>query len=181
MVQSNSTWESTPSNPHVIVVDDESSVRGLISRWITDAGYTCSQARDPGEALEILRARPIDAVTLDVRMPLGSGLDVVHQIAKEFPHVAILMATGVDDAQHAITALTQGACDYLIKPLDREMFLWRVRRAIVGRRRIAATSPPQNPSINAAHPVAARTHSATARAPTGPAFLARPQFAVVED
>jgi DNA-binding NtrC family response regulator len=82
-----------------------------------------------------LRERPTDVVTLDIRMPLGSGLDAVHQIAREFPETAILMVTGADDAQHAVSALTTGACDYLVKPVDREMFLWRIRKALAVKRR----------------------------------------------
>jgi DNA-binding response OmpR family regulator len=181
MVQSSSTSESTRSIPHVLIVDDESSVRGLLSRWLIDAGYACSQARDPDEAFEMLRTHRIDAVTLDVRMPLGSGLDVVHRIAKDFPQVAILMATGVDDAQHAVTALTQGACDYLIKPLDREMFLWRVRRALVGRKRMAMALRTDEESAKSSTQVIERSHSRPATTPIGPNFLARPQFSAVED
>jgi DNA-binding NtrC family response regulator len=120
---------------HVLVVDDESHVRALLMRWLTEAGCTCSEARDPEEAVERLRQQQTDVVTLDIRMPLGSGLDAVHRIAKEFPATSILMVTGAADAQHAVAALTTGASDYLVKPVDREMFLWRVRKALATQRR----------------------------------------------
>lgn len=181
MLPSRTAADSKEPVPHVLVVDDESSVRGLLSRWLTDAGYICSQARDPDEALEVLRDNQIDAVTLDVRMPLGSGLDVVHRIAKEFPHVAILMATAVDDAQHAVTALTQGACDYLIKPLDREMFLWRVRRALMGRKRSNTAARSEDVSTTPANHSIEHFRPRPALASVGPNYLARPQFAVTEN
>ncbi len=130
-------WCERPGSAvaHVLVVDDESHVRTLLVRWLTEAGCTCSEARDPDEALDRLREQHTDVVTLDVRMPLGSGLDVVHRIAQKFPDTSILMVTGADDAQHAVAALTTGASDYLVKPVDREMFLWRVRKALAIQRR----------------------------------------------
>jgi DNA-binding response OmpR family regulator len=130
-------WCERPGSAaaHVLIVDDESHVRALLVRWLTEAGCTCSEARDPEEALERLRERNTDVVTLDIRMPLGSGLDIVHRIAAEFPATSILMVTGADDAQHAVAALTAGASDYLVKPVDREMFLWRVRKALAMQRR----------------------------------------------
>lgn len=130
-------WSERPGSAvaHVLVVNDESHVRTLLARWLTEAGCTCSEARDPEEALDRLREQQTDVVTLDIRMPLGSGQNVVHRIAREFPATSILMVTGTDDAQHAAAALTTGASDYLVKPVDREMFLWRVRKALAIQRR----------------------------------------------
>lgn len=121
--------------PHVLVVDDESHVRRLLVRWLTDAGCTCSEARDPEEALAQLRRQRTDLMTLDIRMPLGSGLDAVHGIGKEFPATAIVIVTADDDTKDAIAALTSGACDYLVKPVECDTFLWRIRRALAARQR----------------------------------------------
>lgn len=120
---------------HVVVLDDESNVRALFSRWLKAAGYACTEARDAAELWSHLQRQTVDLVTLDVRMPGESGVDLVYEIHREFPDTAILMLTGVDVTTQAVAALTHGAFGYLIKPVDHEDLLFHVRAGMAQRQR----------------------------------------------
>jgi putative two-component system response regulator len=119
----------------VLVLDDESYIRGLFSRWLTEAGFACDEARDTREACELLRQKDFQLATVDVRMPGEFGLDLVHQLKREFPDLVILMVTGLDVTAQAVHALTRGAFGYLIKPVDRENLLYQVRSGLALRQR----------------------------------------------
>ena len=67
----------------VLVIDDESSVRDLITRWLTADGHACAQAATAQAAWEYLQAHEVHLVTLDIRMPGDSGIDLLHQIGRD--------------------------------------------------------------------------------------------------
>src|SRR5690606_36041902 len=69
-------------------------------------------------AVAEVRRRRISSVLLDVRLPDGSGLDLIPQLLEAEPHVAILMLTAVNDAHSAAACMQRGAMDYLVKPVD---------------------------------------------------------------
>jgi putative two-component system response regulator len=113
----------------VLVVDDETPIRCLLSRWLLDDRWECAQADGPDRALAILEARPIDVVVSDINMPVHTGLWLQEQIAARWPDTAVLMLTASSDTRQAISALTNGAAGYLLKPIHREEFVLQVRRA----------------------------------------------------
>ncbi|MBW3597070.1 MAG: response regulator [Planctomycetes bacterium] len=120
----------------VLVVDDEPLARDLLVRWMKEAGYVCAAASQPSEAWEHLQTHEVELATLDVRMPGESGTQLLHRIATTFPDVSVLMLTGVNETRTAIEALTQGACGYLLKPVEREELLFQAQRALERRRLI---------------------------------------------
>ena len=124
----------TPST--VLVVDDQACVRKLVARWLSDEGYQCAEASSAQAALEHLRGHETHLVTLDVRMPGGSGTGLLRQIAAAYPDTSVIMITGLEDAQRAIEALTHGACAYLLKPVKREELIFHARRALERRQLI---------------------------------------------
>jgi putative two-component system response regulator len=123
----------TSTAGRILVLDDESNVRAILLRWLQEASYSAIEARDVDEAWQCLRDHQIDLMTIDIRLPGGCGLDLVHRIRRDFPDTALLMLTGVDDARQAVAALTRGAFGYLIKPVDREAFLANVRNGLALR------------------------------------------------
>lgn len=118
----------------LMVVDDEKPLRGLLARWLSDAGYACLEAADAAEAWRHLRATEVDLLTLDVTMPGLSGLDFILKLKPEFPDTQILMVTAAADAKSAIHALTHGANAYLLKPVERDELLHHVERGLERRR-----------------------------------------------
>jgi putative two-component system response regulator len=124
---------SRPTPAIVLVVDDEPRVRALLTRWLAAEGHTCAQAATAKAAWEYLVAHEVHLVTLDIRMAGGSGIDLLHQIAKAYPDISVLMISAVQDTQTAIEALTYGACAYLVKPVERDQLIFHARRALERR------------------------------------------------
>ena len=89
----------------VLVVDDEACVRDLVTRWLTQAGYRCASAGSIRDARDYLHAHEVHLVTLDIKMPGDSGIDLLHQIGRSYPDTSVIMVSGVEETQMAIEAL----------------------------------------------------------------------------
>ena len=117
----------------VLVVDDDRHVRAIIVHWLTAQGYGCVEADSAEAAWKHLQEHQFHLLTLDVMMPGQSGLDLLHDVAKAYPDMAVIMLTGAGQTQTTTDALTHGACAYLLKPFLREELVFHVRKAIERR------------------------------------------------
>ena len=109
---------SRTATNRILIVDDEQSVRNIVRRALDRAGYACEVACCTADAWTHLQNHPVDLITLDVDMPGGSGLDLLPELQRAFPDVAIIMLTAVGTLDTAVTAFTNGACEFLTKPVD---------------------------------------------------------------
>ena len=114
----------------VLVVDDEFTMREILSKWIDAAGFAVSTAPDAESALELLAERDIAVVTVDKDMPGHDGMWLISEIQKRHPSVAMLLATG-DDSITPKVSLSRGVLGYLVKPFDPEAV---IKDIIVGVR-----------------------------------------------
>ncbi|MDB5340666.1 MAG: hypothetical protein JWN70_6285 [Planctomycetaceae bacterium] len=117
----------------LLAVDDDAHVRNLLSRWLTDAGYLCDRAANAQDAWSQLHQGEFDLITLDIRMPGCSGIELLKQIKQEYPDVAVVMLTGEGDTAVAIDALTSGAHGYLQKPTEKAELISQIRKALEHR------------------------------------------------
>lgn len=115
------------SERSVLVVDDETGVRDLISRWLVSGGYAVASAAGADEALGLIEEAPPAVAVCDIRMPGHDGLWLADRIRHEHPETAVIMATGVQDVGAAVESLRQGVVDYLTKPFGRD----RLREAVL--------------------------------------------------
>jgi putative nucleotidyltransferase with HDIG domain len=102
--------------------------------------YEVLTASDGSEALEALRATPIDLVTLDLNMPGLQGEELMRVIRREFPQVEVIVITGYGSVESAVEGLHYGICDYIQKPFDVVKVLTAVARGLSnrqGRRQLA--------------------------------------------
>ncbi|MDQ5816654.1 MAG: response regulator [Actinomycetota bacterium] len=114
----------------VLVVDDEEPIRKILMRLLDRNGYDCMTAADADEARKLLRDKPFAIVLTDMNMPGVSGLDLIMQITAEYPDIATVMITGLDDAKLANAALEMGAYGYIIKPFEPNEVLINVANAL---------------------------------------------------
>ena len=114
----------------VLVVDDEFTMREILSKWIDAAGFTVRVAADAETALKIIAERDIAVVTVDKDMPGYDGMWMIGEIQKRHPRVAMLLVSG-DGAIPPKVSLSQGVLDYLVKPFDPEAV---IRAVVVGVR-----------------------------------------------
>ena len=114
----------------VLVVDDERPMRELIARWLSAGGYEVRTAEGADEALDDVR-RSAPAVALcDIRMPGRDGLWLAHQIRRDAPDTAVVMASGVQDTTSVVVSFRDGVIDYLTKPFGRDRLQESMLRAV---------------------------------------------------
>ncbi|MEP9376246.1 response regulator [Aquabacter sp. CN5-332] len=111
--------------PHLLVVDDDSRIRTLLSRFLSEHGYRVTTAASAAEARGRMEGLSFDLLVLDVMMPGESGLDLARSLRKG-SSVPILMLTARSEAQDRIAGLEVGADDYLGKPFEPRELLLRV-------------------------------------------------------
>ncbi len=127
--------------PHLLLVDDDSRIRDLLRRFLSDNGYRITTAPSALEARGKLEGLTFDLLILDIMMPGESGLELATDLRRN-SNVPILMLTARSDAADRIAGLEVGADDYLAKPFEpRELLL-----------RIGAILRRQTPSTPAPHP-----------------------------
>lgn len=102
----------------LLIVDDEDSVRVALSGLLRAIGHHAKVAVSGSDALALLRQEPFDIVLCDVLMPGMSGLEFLSQAIRFDPDVVVLMLTGVNEVDTATDALSRGALDYLVKPIE---------------------------------------------------------------
>ena len=118
-----------PELKTILIVDDDGQVREVLARWLASEGWECLQAESAEDALRRLRSADVQIVVADINMAGQSGIWLLDQVTQRFADVAVLMLTGSDDTRTAIEALTRGAAGYLLKPIQREEFMFHVRQA----------------------------------------------------
>jgi cyclic di-GMP phosphodiesterase len=102
----------------VLVIDDDDAVRGLVVKFLGKRGYRVEAAPSGHAALAILAHSRFPLALCDVHMPGMSGVEFVRHALKADPDLAIVMLTGANDATTATEALSSGAFDYQMKPID---------------------------------------------------------------
>ncbi len=117
----------------ILIVDDEQTVSEVLRRVLSRAGYSCVVASNATDAWSYVHTHDIDLVTLDVNMPEQSGLSLLPTLQQEFPDIAVIMLTAVGAVETAIEALTNGASDFLTKPIDFDHLLRCVHRVLKQR------------------------------------------------
>lgn len=117
-----------------LVVDDDEAVRNAIKKFLTSIGHEVTTAADATSAVAETTRRKFSCILLDLRLPDGSGVDLLPTLLEHEPHVAIIMMTGVNDAQLAAQCMQRGALDYLVKPVDLQELERAIARALVRRR-----------------------------------------------
>jgi two-component system response regulator AtoC len=110
----------------VLVIDDEPSIRTVLTAFISRAGYAVEQAANGDEALQRLLKGDIDVAVCDVSMPGMSGIDVIRQARTAGLDTSFIMITAVASVDVAIDAMKAGAVDFMIKPLRHDEVLHRL-------------------------------------------------------
>jgi len=113
----------------IVVVDDDRSIRLLVSAQLRQHGYQVEVAQDGIEALELIARVQPAIVILDVTMPQLDGFEVLRRL-RAFSTVPVILLTGVDDYPHKALGLDLGADDYVTKPFSPSELAARVRAVL---------------------------------------------------
>lgn len=104
------------TNHTLLIVDDENQILEALSKLFSKSGYVVSLARGAEEAQKILEHTEIEVVLTDVKMPERSGIELLEWIKKNHPMTEVIIMTGYASVEDVVSALKEGAYDYLIKP-----------------------------------------------------------------
>ncbi len=114
------------SSLHVLVVDDEPALRQILSAAVSKAGYSVDQASGVAEAAAKLARGDVDVSLCDIKMPDGSGIDLVRNSRAAGIETTFIMVTGFASVETAVEALRAGASDYITKPVRYEEVVHRL-------------------------------------------------------
>lgn len=112
---------------HILIIDDEASLRRTMARILQREGYEVTTAANGDEALKLVSEQSFDLVYSDIRMPDMSGLDLLKTVHAKFPDLPVVLFTAQPDLNSAVEAVRSGATDYLLKPLKPQAVLDRTQ------------------------------------------------------
>jgi two-component system phosphate regulon response regulator OmpR len=136
---------------HLLIVDDDERIRGLLQKFLLRNGFLVAVARDAAQARRILAGLEFDLIVLDVMMPGDDGVTLTRELRRRLP-TPILLLTARGETENRIEGLEAGADDYLVKPFEPKELLLRIN-AILRRA----------PQVKAAEPVRQLLHLGAVR------------------
>ncbi|HZJ54835.1 MAG TPA: HD domain-containing phosphohydrolase [Myxococcaceae bacterium] len=118
----------------ILIVDDDASVRDVISVLLQEEGYECRTASSAEAALDIAAAEAPPLVISDMKMPGRDGIWLLEAFRERYSETAVIMLTGYGDTEAAVDCLRRGAVDYLLKPPKLTDLIRAIERALAKRR-----------------------------------------------
>jgi len=112
----------------ILLVDDEPDLREVLEDQLREAGHRVETAVDGQEAMDQLQRRVFDVLICDVRLPKIDGLTLFRRVRREAPSTDVILMTAFADVAQAVSALKEGAFDYLTKPFDVDELLLQAHR-----------------------------------------------------
>jgi len=129
---------------HLLIVDDDERIRGLLQKFLLRHGFWVTAARDAEHARRVLSGLEFDMIVLDVMMPGEDGISLTKGLRGNGLTTPILLLTAKGDTDDRIVGLEAGADDYLAKPFEPKELLLRINAIL---RRMPATTPDEAPKV----------------------------------
>lgn len=112
----------------ILLADDEPSIRLTVADGLRDAGHHVTTAADGQEAMNLIQENVFDVVVSDIRMPKIDGMTIFRHLRTEHPETAVILMTAYATVSDGVTAMKEGALDYLTKPFDIDEINLRIAR-----------------------------------------------------
>ena len=113
----------------VLLVEDKAELRAMLRKALERAGYTVEEAPDGNSAIEKVRSRRYLLVLSDLKLPGSSGIDVLREARRVEPTLPVILVTAYGSVEEAVTAMKEGAFDFIQKPVDLDHLKLLLERA----------------------------------------------------
>lgn len=110
----------------ILVVEDEENARKLLLEYLGSTGYKVFGCATGEEALQFCRENFVDFALLDIRLPGVSGIDLIPKLKETNPLIKVIMVTALGDVDLVVRAMSMGASDYVVKPINLEKLLAKI-------------------------------------------------------
>jgi DNA-binding NtrC family response regulator len=114
----------------ILVVDDEDTLRTVLSQELKGEGYEVETAADGQIAIDTLKNKQFELILLDIKMPNVNGFEVLKYIKQNHPNLKVIMLTGFADLKNAIESKKLGAEDFVSKPYDLVDLITTIERVL---------------------------------------------------
>ncbi len=121
------------SKARILVVDDEASARSGLEKLLKHSGYDVSLAADGVAALERAGESAPDVVVTDLRMPNMDGMTLLAKLREQDPDLPVIVTTAFGEVSNAVDAMRKGAADFITKPIDFDVLMLSIERALEQR------------------------------------------------
>jgi len=119
-----------PEQFKILIVDDEESLREVLTIMLHREGYHVKSAADGAQALVRLNESRFDLIVSDIKMPKVNGIDLLKEIKERHPETLVMMITAFSSTEEAVEAMRQGAYDYITKPFQNDEIRLLIRNAL---------------------------------------------------
>lgn len=114
----------------ILVIDDERSIRNIISELLEMEGHTVKTAENGVQGYEMIGTEPFDLVISDIKMPEMDGIELLDKLIETHPDTTVVMISGHGNIDTAVECIKKGAFDYIEKPIDMNRILVTVKNAL---------------------------------------------------
>lgn len=114
----------------ILIVDDQQGMRQLMQKVINSSGKECSTAKSGEEALELLEKKRFDLVVSDIKMPTMDGIELLRRIKERSADMPVILITAYASLDSTISAVREGASDYIVKPFTNDQLLISIEKAL---------------------------------------------------
>ncbi|MGD9851954.1 MAG: response regulator [Nitrospirales bacterium] len=108
--------------PSILVVDDDQDISLMLQDRLTLLGFHASTASHGAEGMAMFEILVFDGILLDIQMPVMDGLTMLEKVRERFPKMPVIVMTAELNKEKILQAMERGANDYLLKPIDLDLF-----------------------------------------------------------
>ena len=118
----------------ILIVDDEEKIRAILGQGLAREGYYCATAENGQEAINQFHKDNFSLVITDIKMPEMDGIELLRRLKAMDPTLIVIMVTAYAEIEVAVEAMHLGADDFILKPIDLELLIFTLRKALENKR-----------------------------------------------
>ena len=126
--------DASSTKGKILIIDDEADVREVLRLHLESANLNVIEAENGEEGMKLMKSGAnllqVGLILCDIRMPKVNGVEAIEYLKENAPSIPIIVVTGYPDSELAVSLLKKGVKDYLVKPVEKEKLLAKVKEAL---------------------------------------------------